>query len=292
MSPSVAAAHQLMWMAAVANLPSPQELVAQYDAAHANPQAPAFALVASAPALPSAAGEPLGALSANPRHAAAVRRWSADGWLLLRKGGVPGAGSFLPTYGAAQTGAVLRYHLAPASGFAPTAFVRAYAAINGSGERQLAAGLSARPMPGIPVAAMVEMRSLRFTDGSLHWAPAATLVSEFPPLDLPLGLRAETYVQGGYVGGKAATGFIDGQIKLDRALGHLSRGRLTGELRAGGGLWGGGQTGASRIDVGPSVTLGLSSGGAGARLAADWRFRISGNATPTSGPALTVSAGF
>ena len=143
-----------------------------------------------------------------------------------------------------------------------------------------------------PVAAMVEVRASRFSDGTLHWRPAAMLVSEFAPLALPLGLRAETYLQGGYVGGSAATGFIDGQLKLDRVISHIRRGGLTGELRAGAGVWGGGQTGASRIDIGPSVTLGLTSGPAAARLAADWRFRVSGNATPTSGPALTISAGF
>ena len=291
MRPSVAAAHQLMWMAAVANLPSPQELVGQYHAAVASPRAPGFALVATPPPASPSGGEWLAALPAAPRRAA-TRRWSADGWLLLREGGVPSPGSTIATYGAAQMGAVLRYHLAPASGFAPIAFVRGYAAINGSGERQAALGLSARPLPGVPVAAMVEVRASRFSDGTLHWRPAAMLVSEFAPLALPLGLRAETYLQGGYVGGSAATGFIDGQLKLDRAISHIRRGGLTGELRAGAGVWGGGQTGASRIDIGPSVSLGLTSGPAAARLAADWRFRVSGNATPTSGPALTISAGF
>jgi hypothetical protein len=31
---------------------------------------------------------------------------------------------------------------------------------------------------------------------------------------------------------------------------------------------------------------------AGARLGVDWRFRVAGDAAPSSGPAVTLSAGF
>jgi hypothetical protein len=113
--------------------------------------------------------------------------------------------------------------------------------------------------------------------------------TEMPPVNLPLGTRAEFYGQAGYVGGNFATAFADGQVRIDRRIIHLGR----GELRAGGSAWGGAQKGASRLDVGPTATLGMPLGGtAGARLALDWRFRIAGNAMPTSGPALTLSAGF
>ena len=313
MRPSVAAAHQLMWMAAVANLPTPQQLLRPSEAGTgagsvSGQAADGAGLAADRASGPAGQMPPMVAMVAAlaapinaaflqaalpPAPTGSHRRWSADGWILLRKGGVPALGSTAATYGAAQVGAVLRYRLAPASRFVPYAYARGYGAINGSGESQLALGLAARPLPAIPVRAMAEMRASRFTDGSLHWRPSVAAVSEFAPLELPLGARAELYVQGGYVGGKLATGFLDGQFKLDRQVLQLGAGRrLSGELRAGAGVWGGGQKGASRIDVGPSVSIGLTRGEAGARLAADWRFRVSGNATPTSGPALTLSAGF
>jgi hypothetical protein len=122
-----------------------------------------------------------------------------------------------------------------------------------------------------------------------HVRPAVLAYTEVAPIALPLGTRAEFYAQGGYVGGNFACAFADGQLRVDRRLLRLG----PGELRAGGGAWGGAQKGASRFDLGPSATLGMPiSGSAGARLAVDWRFRIAGNAEPGSGPALTLSAGF
>ena len=304
MRPRLAAAHQLMWLAAVSNLPAPQELIRAFAAGHApnsaSPPAPppsvtdheALAVASSHPLFDEAS---FGAIARPPSAAtfAPLRRWSADGWLLLRKGGeLPTPGSTAATYGAAQAGAVLRYHLVPASRFRPTAYVRGYAALNGSGEREAGAGLSARLLPGVPIAILAEIRASRFGDGSLHARPAALMVSEFPPLDMPLGLKAETYLEGGYVGGRLPTGFIDGQFKLDHAVLPVSRGSLAGQIRAGLGVWGGQQRKAARLDIGPSLTMELATGTTSARLAADWRFQISGNASPKSGPALTVSAGF
>ena len=50
---------------------------------------------------------------------------------------------------------------------------------------------------------------------------------------------------------------------------------------------------ASRLDVGPTATVGWPLGPTGAaRLGVDWRFRVRGNAIPASGPAVTLSAGF
>lgn len=114
------------------------------------------------------------------------------------------------------------------------------------------------------------------------------LISEFPQLPLPLGARAEAYAQVGYVSGRAATAFADGQVRIERQLLKLGR----AELRAGGGAWGGAQDGVSRVDIGPSATLGLGLGQTNARLAVDWRFRVAGNAAPASDPAVTLSAGF
>ncbi|MBV1686578.1 hypothetical protein KRR38_02555 [Novosphingobium sp. G106] len=192
------------------------------------------------------------------------------------------------TYGASQLGAVVRYRLAPQSPHRPALYLRGSAALNGSREREGALGLSVRPIAGLPVVVAAEAR-LNDQPTGRHVRPAAFAYTELPPVGLPLGTRAEFYGQAGYVGGDFATAFADGQVRVDRRVVRVGR----GEFRAGGGAWGGAQKGASRLDVGPSAMLGMPLGGsAGLRVAADWRFRITGNAAPTSGPALTLSAGF
>lgn len=265
-TPRVAAGHQMLFMAGLAQLP----------------------MAAIGGAGPVAQADTPGA--------ARPGRWSADAWVLLRQGGngfnLPGAGlpgANLPSgaYGASQAGAVLRYRLAPSSGHRPALYLRGTSALQSPRGEELAAGLAARPLPKVPLAAMVEARATRTMTGTIV-RPAAAVVSELPPYTLPFGLRAEAYAQAGYVGGRGATAFVDGQARLERNL--VSAGRW--QLRAGGGTWGGAQKGAKRLDVGPTATLDVPLGPVTGRLAADWRFRVAGNAAPTSGPALTLSAGF
>lgn len=224
------------------------------------------------------------------RMAGVLPRWSADGWVLWRQGGGGAASGsvLLPSYGANQAGAVLRYRLAPASPYRPAVYGRAYAALNGTGEREVAAGVSVRPVPAVPVIAMAEARASHFAGGSTHLRPAVALVTELAPVALPGALRGETYVQAGYVGGTGSTLFIDGQFRLERV---ARRGAHT-ELRLGGGAWGGAQTGAGRLDVGPTATVAFRTARMGAHLSLDWRLRVAGHASPGSGPAITLAAGF
>lgn len=273
-APRIAAGHQLLWLAGISALALPPD-VAQHFAARP-PLAPP-------PAAPSAAP-------------VRERRWSGDGWLLLRRGGngfnLPGAGlpgANLPSgaYGASQAGAVIRYRLAPSSPLRPAVYLRASSGLERPRGEEAALGLSIRPLPKVPVAAMAEARITRTLSGNIV-RPAVALVSEFPPQPLPLGFRAEAYAQAGWVGGKGSTAFADGQARIEKPL--LSTGRL--ELRAGAGAWGGAQRGAQRLDVGPTATLAVPLGGASGRVSADWRFRVAGDAAPDSGPALTLSAGF
>lgn len=263
---TVASSHLMLWIAAMSRVQLPPELAAVVFPAGVPPVLPA---------------------SDKPRE----RRWSGDAWLLARKGnGGPQAASlFGPTYGGSQAGAVLRYRLAPPSAHLPTAYARATAALGRSGEREIAVGLSARPLAGLPVRVAAELRATDHRLGT-RIRPAVAAISELPAVDLPLRFRAEVYGQAGYVGGSGATAFADGQFRLDRPLSRLGN----AEIRAGGGVWGGAQKGAARLDVGPSAVLGgLSFGATGtARLTVDWRLRVAGNAEPASGPALTLSAGF
>ena len=264
--PRVAAAHQLLYLAALGRLPLP----------------PGLAL--DVPPRPTPPPRPL---------AAATPRWSGDAWVLLREGsGRLAAASGFPSYGASQAGGVIRYALTPGSPRAPQAYLRLSRAIGGFDEGEAALGLSARPFAGIPLRLLGEARVQR-DSGSTRVRPAASLVSEFPPVRLPLGIVGEAYAQAGYAGApigskRGATPFFDVQAVADRALASAG----PAELRVGAGAWSGGQKGATRLDLGPRASLRLDTAPARSRLALDWRFRVAGNARPASGPTLTFSAGF
>lgn len=267
------------------------------------------------PALPTGVSQPSGAVAAIPASAFAARpttarpilapppfaqaarpkadmpsRWSADAWVLVRRSGGSGLGAGLSpaTYGASQAGAVLRYRLAPASVYRPTIYLRASRSLDGPAQSEAAVGVSARPIPQVPIVAAGEVRAFHDAFGT-RLRPVALAISEFSPVELPHGLRGEAYVQAGYAGGKGATAFADGQVRLDRSV--LRAGPA--DLRLGAGAWGGAQKGAARLDAGPSLSATLPVGNrVFARASIDWRFRLAGDAAPGSGPALTVSAGF
>ena len=270
--PRLAAAHQLLYLAALGQLPLP----------------PSLALLAASPQ-PAQNPPPMLTALSSP----AAPRWSGDAWLLVRRGsGGLAAASGFTAYGASQAGGVIRFALAPASPHAPQAYLRVSRALGGFDESELAAGLSARPFANLPLRLLGEARVQRGA-GVTRVRPAASLVSEFPPLRLPLGIAGEAYAQVGYaaapIGGRhGATAFFDVQAIADRKLASVG----PAELRLGGGVWSGGQKGATRLDLGPRASLRLATGPATSRLALDWRFRIAGNATPASGPTLTLSAGF
>lgn len=253
------------------------------------PPLPSLSDLAAQPSPPSAVGPGIGIVMPPQVEQKGPRRWSADVWMLKRRGGGTLASGPLPaTYGASQTGAVLRYRLAPGSRYRPTAYLRTTSTLGAAQETSAALGVSGRPVPSLPVIAAVEARMTDYA-GTRRFQPAVMAVTELPPFELPLGMRGEAYGQAGYVGGRFATPFADGQFRFDREL--LRYGRI--DARLGGGVWGGVQKGAGRLDVGPSaaVTMPLGRRMFG-RMALDWRFRVVGNAQPQSGPAVTLSAGF
>lgn len=217
----------------------------------------------------------------------AADRWSADAWMLLRRENRLALASGRPVYGGSQSGAVLRYHLAPQSPHRPIAYLRASQAMGGIRQSEAALGFGVRPLAGLPVTVAAEGRVFNSL-GRTTIRPAALAYTELPPINLPLGFRSDTYLQGGYVGGSFKTPFIDGLMRIDREL--ASPGGT--ELRLGGGIWGGAQKGARRFDVGPSASASVDLMGVPSRVSMDWRFRVMGDAEPKSGPAVTMSAGF
>ncbi len=260
-NPTLAGGHQLLFLAALSHVPLPEGLLG----ARVAPPKPITPLASQA------------------------SRWSGDGWLLMRRGGgVPALAAIGGSYGASQAGMVLRYRLDRTSPNRPSLYLRASAALDGSREQEAALGLAVRPISRVPLLAMAEARAAR-TPAGTRLRPATALVTELPVASLPLGFRAEAYGQAGWVGGTGATGFVDGQLRVERPLAKFAG----GDLSAGGGLWGGAQKGASRLDAGPSARLTLHpTRQSTVRVAADWRFRVAGKAAPQSGPAITLSAGF
>lgn len=268
---------QLLLAAAFAHMELPPEIAA-YFAAPSRGALPAPLLAGRRPDPSDRAAE----------RPAATARWSGDAWLMLRNGSGGPIAIGEPSYGRSQAGAVLRYRLAPASGHRPAAYLRTTRALAGAREGEVAAGLSARPVTGLPLRVAGEVRVSEGPAGR-EVRPAGFAVTELPPARLPLGLRAEAYAQAGYVGGRYATAFVDGQARIDT---HVARLGPASELRAGGGVWGGAQRHAGRLDIGPSATVNFRLGATQSRLALDYRVRVAGDAAPQSGPALTISAGF
>ena len=234
------------------------------------------------------------AASASGKSISGKPRWSADGWILVRGGdSAPALAAGGASYGASQAGAVLRYALVPSSPLRPQAYVRVSAALGGtSHETETALGLMARPLRRLPLAVLGEVR-LQNQRGALQARPVVMAVSELAPFRGPLGFDAEAYGQAGWAGGQDATLFYDFAATFQRRVAKPLSGL---DLRAGGGVWSGGQRGAARLDLGPRFELrtmiGPPSRRIGVRVGVDWRFRVAGRAEPGSGPALTVAAGF
>ncbi|MGZ3197062.1 MAG: hypothetical protein ACXWI1_08130 [Croceibacterium sp.] len=268
---------QLLLAAAFSHLELAPEIAALFAAARpVEPQGPALAGGSQLPGQATARNVPMGA------------RWSGDTWLLLRHDSSGPLTPGEPSYGRSQAGAVLRYRLAPSSPHRPSAYVRATRALVSPQEAEVAAGLAARPLGGVPLSVAGELRVSQ-GPGGREVRPAGFVVTELPPAALPLGLRAEVYAAAGYVGGRFATAFADGQARIDS---HVARLGDTTEIRVGGGVWGGVQKHVARLDVGPSATVRFRLGEAASRVAIDYRWRVAGDAEPKSGPALTFSAGF
>lgn len=225
---------------------------------------------------------------------AELDRWSLDMFAYYRQGSNASLISQgrAPLYGASQVSANFQYRIAPRSGHDPRAYLRAYRALVTGGESEVAAGFSARPVPAIPIRAAAE---LRVTDGvfGVERRPAAYAVTEIAPVVLPLDFRIETYGSAGYVGGRGATPFADGQVALTRELVSFDGpGSRPIRVSLGGGAWGGAQEDASRVDVGPTMRVDLSVGEVPARLSVDWREQVAGDAAPGSGVAVTLSTRF
>jgi hypothetical protein len=202
---------------------------------------------------------------------AALSPWSASVWVHARTGDTPvlaPAGML----GGGQTGARLRYQVSPGVSLV----ARASTPLRRAAGAEASLGAEWQPVRTLPIRLLAERRQAIGPEGRSAFALTAHGgVSELP---LPLGLRLDAYGQAGAVGAKARDLFAEGSARVAAP--------VAGRTRVGAAVWAASQPGVRRLDAGPSLSLGLPR--LGATLSADWRFRLSGNALPGSGPALSL----
>ena len=205
-------------------------------------------------------------------------RWDAKG------SGLAAAGQ----YGGSQSGLIVAIPIHGIRIFDNAENVallfRAAVAPDSRADREVAIGVRYRPVSALPLTVTAERRFRPVGPDRM----AVYVAGGVDDIALPGKFRLDGYAQSGFVSGRGAGRFIDASARVHRPV--YTEGILS--AKAGGGAWAGGQRGAFRLDVGPTVSADVSLGGARVRLNADWRFRIAGNARPGNGPALTLSTSF
>lgn len=221
-------------------------------------------------------------------------RWSVYGWSLVRQGTSGGILAPGGQYGGSQAGLVVQWALA-ADPHRPALHARATSALARGDDRTLALGLSARPLPKLPLDLAVERRLALASGQRDRWAVLAVVGAE-TALDRR-GTQLAVYGQAGLVGLVQPQGFFDLQATATQPAHQRGGARLA----LGGGFWAGGQQNPDgqggkpwlyRVDIGPRASLTLPVERGALTFALDWRQRIDGQARPASGLALTLSAGF
>jgi len=206
--------------------------------------------------------------------AAKPARWSGSAWAIGRGGGSGSIGT-ATQLGGSQAGVRGFYDLGrsiAATGRVSTSFSR-------EASREASIGVAWRS----GAVGILAERRVRLDTGDGDFM--LTAYGGRSDIALPGRLRLDTYVQAGVAGSSA---FVDGAVRVERTV--IERGGR--RLSAGAGLWGGAQPGAARLDVGPQLVAVLPLVGRNLRLAAEWRQRVAGNASPASGPAVSMGVDF
>lgn len=201
-------------------------------------------------------------------------RWRASAWLVTRGGPATGSGQL----GASQMGLALHHGIVPGwSGYA-----RATAPFEGSG-KEFVIGIDWQ-LPEMPVRMIAERR---FGIDGQAGGPAIGLVAGVASRSAA-SLEVEAYGQVGMIWRDKAEGYGDGFLRVAQPVLDIS----PGQLDLGLGAWAAAQRDAHRIDIGPSVGARIPAGNRTLRASIDWRERVTGDARPGSGPALTLAADF
>ncbi len=216
-----------------------------------------------------------------------ARRWSATVYSLLRADGASGPAAS-PVLGGGQSGASLAWSPDPLAR-RPVALVARINAASGNNSSidgnsaQAAFGVRWQPVRWASISAerLVAVGANARNDWTLRLAGGAD------------GQYRRIGWSGYGEAGVIANGDVYAGAQGRVGVPVLTRPKAT--LAAGVGAWGSIQTGAittDRFDLGPTLTTVVPIGRTRVAVAADWRFRVAGNAQPGSGPALTISTGF
>lgn len=203
------------------------------------------------------------------------RQFSLGGWALLRGTGGPDSLSSNGMLGGSEAGGRLMWNFDPRL----AATLRASAPLSMQRGMEVAVGLRYQPRADWPAAITLERRLALgdygrdafalFAEGGVYAQP------------LPWHFSLDGYLQAGVVDFNRPDWFADGQIAATRP---VWRGNS-----AGLGVWGGGQPGLRRLDAGPRLSIKV---GSRARANLDYRLNLAGNATPGTGPAVTLAGDF
>ena len=201
-------------------------------------------------------------------------RWSGSAWAIARPGGR--ATPFASQLGGSQAGLRVAYALDGARRIA--LYGRVSAALD-SRQQEGALGIDWRPTRA-PVHLVIERR---IGIAGIKGGTAAGVIGGIGPTAIGAGLRLEGYGQAGAILRDRAEGVADGSLRVTRMLGPVELGL---------GAWGAAQRGAERLDLGPTLGVGLPVAGRTVRVTADWRQRVAGDARPGSGPAVSLGFDF
>ncbi len=221
-------------------------------------------------------------------------RLSAYFWLFAREGSSsalsnPFNSALQPggvQYGGSQTGAILTYRLAGNHDQNVALYSRVSTALAVKKAGEAAFGVRIKPIKGIPISLYAEKR---FRENALGDDGTAVFVAGGTgPDQIMRGTFLETYGQAGYVFQDDSSYFFDGSASVQKKLSSIGAGKIS----MGGAIWAGGQEGVRRVDVGPRVNIDAPFGNISTRVSIDWRQRVTGNAQPGSGLAVSLSSSF
>lgn len=215
---------------------------------------------------------------------ASEKRLSGSAWLFWRDAGGGALAAGAGQLGGAQAGARIAYVLTPERPERLALYARATSALRRPFAHEAALGVAFQPVARVPVRLTAERRA-NIGDGGRN-AFAVGMVGGYGPAPVTGAVTVEAYGQAGVVGMTRRDAYVDGKLSVAYPLPGVQ------PVAAGFSLSGGAQPQVARLDIGPQVSARLRLGGTPARLTAEWRERIAGNARPGSGVALTLAADF
>ena len=207
----------------------------------------------------------------------APTRWRGSLWAVARSG--PGDARPGSQLGGSQAGVRLTYALRRRLAVA----ARLSSSFDGD-QREAALGLDWQA-GALPLHLIAERR-IPLDRG--RGGTAAMIVVGIDPRTLTPGLTIEAYGQAGAVLHDRIESFADGALRIT----HRLLGETGARVDLGLGSWAAAQRGIARVDVGPTLAVGVPVAGRRIRMTLDWRQRVAGHARPGSGPALTIGSDF